>query len=121
LFTRAVYNRSRLHDFGTAKKHAIRLKARKNFLNRGIALAEEESRLRFALETSQPFAACDRPRCVQLASVVVETISIQPLKGLLTIQGNAQQVELELDEDVANSICLQLDRFSTQVSQKSDG
>jgi hypothetical protein len=77
--------------------------------------------LLFALETNQPFAAPDRSRRVQLTSVVVETISIRPLKGLLTIRGNAQQVELELDEDVANSICVQLDRFSTQVSHKSDG
>jgi hypothetical protein len=90
-------------------------------LDREIALAEEGSRLRFALETNQPLADRDRSRRVQLASVIVETISIQPLKGLLTIQGNAQQVELELDEDVANSICVQLDRFSTQVRHKSDG
>jgi hypothetical protein len=75
----------------------------------------EQSRLQFVLGVGRSAAVRTRASgTVQLADASVSTTSTHPLRAALTIEGEAAWVEIELDAELANKLCVELERFLTQ-------
>jgi hypothetical protein len=54
----------------------------------------------------------------KITDVSVSTISTTPLRGTITIDTPDATIKFELNEDIAHSICTQLEHFLTQEQQR---
>jgi len=54
----------------------------------------------------------------KIAGVSILTFSTNPLRGIVTFSTESSSVELELNEEVAHSICTHLEHFLTQAPER---
>lgn len=57
----------------------------------------------------------------QIADVSVSVNSIEPLRGILEVITTASTMRFELTEEIAHSICTNLERFLTQPRRRKPG
>lgn len=58
-------------------------------------------------------------RVQRIANVSVSTVSVEPLRGMVEITTGNSALLFELDEELAHRLCSELERFLTQVPQRS--
>jgi hypothetical protein len=55
----------------------------------------------------------------RIANVSISTVSAEPLRGMVEITTANSAMLFELDEELAHRLCSELERFLTQVPQRS--
>jgi hypothetical protein len=56
----------------------------------------------------------------KIARFSISTRSIDPPRGVVEIDTETSTLRFELNEDLAHSLCADLERFLTQPAQRSD-
>jgi mitochondrial fission protein ELM1 len=54
----------------------------------------------------------------KITAISISTRSMDPLRGVVTIDTGASTVKFELNEDIAHSICTHLEHFLTQARER---
>lgn len=58
-------------------------------------------------------------RVQRITNASVSTVSTEPLRGMVEITTATSAMLFELDEELAHRLCSELERFLTQVPQRS--
>ena len=71
------------------------------------------------MRDERPYLGISDMRVQRIANVSVATVSKEPPRGMLEITTATSAILFELDEELAHRLCSELERFLTQVPQRS--